>query len=387
MSKPANAVLHGLLQKGQLDHARIRDITLPAKRIKGYPFEDAEANREFHAALRLAEEAGAVRLEWRRHYENEELVRLRLLHAEKLAGFLKTDYLPDHLAAVFNELDLADSPQWLHDSLDHLRQQWAQGKKAFGLSIADAELLSDIIQAVKALNDGLPENEPLDYRQFGARYLNNSKRTREIEHALSALYQQRWDLSGWRASDVLSQLNLIPLAHPVLLRGPVSLSDGKQLLSAEISPYIGVPVTMLSKAVFLKQPGYLLTIENLSSFNEYTRQITDDGLIIYTAGFPDRSLQNFYRKVAQSDAPVFHWGDTDPHGFMILKVLQKQIAPKVVHPHLMNTAWGSAYSSGQLKSLEKLKPVNPAVDVLLDEWIAAGAGLVEQESITPRAPA
>ncbi|MCI0505729.1 MAG: DUF2220 domain-containing protein, partial [Gammaproteobacteria bacterium] len=354
MSKPANAVLHGLLQKGQLDHARIRDITLPAKRIKGYPFEDAEANREFHAALRLAEEAGAVRLEWRRHYENEELVRLRLLHAEKLAGFLKTDYLPDHLAAVFNELDLADSPQWLHDSLDHLRQQWAQGKKAFGLSIADAELLSDIIQAVKALNDGLPENEPLDYRQFGARYLNNSKRTREIEHALSALYQQRWDLSGWRASDVLSQLNLIPLAHPVLLRGPVSLSDGKQLLSAEISPYIGVPVTMLSKAVFLKQPGYLLTIENLSSFNEYTRQITDDGLIIYTAGFPDRSLQNFYRKVAQSDAPVFHWGDTDPHGFMILKVLQKQIAPKVVHPHLMNTAWGSAYSSGQLKSLEKL---------------------------------
>ena len=386
MPDRALTLLRDLLNKGQVTHDRRRDITLPATRIEGYPFEDAETSKAFHATLILAQRAGAINIEWRRHYENEELLRIRLLHANKLAAFLKTDYLPDKLDSIFSRLDLSGTPAWLNESVDHLRDQWIKGKTAFGLSVEDADKLPDIIKAVSLLKEGLPQTEPLDYRQFGARYLGNSKRTKEIAHALAALYQQHWSLSGWRDQDILAQLNLIILHHPILIRGPVMLSDGEQQLRADIYPCIGVPVKLFAHVEFIKTPTYVLSIENLSSFNEYTRSIRDDGLIFYTGGFPDSALQNAYQKLVGSDAPVFHWGDTDPHGFMILKTLQNNIAPHTVQPHLMDLPDGQSYTPSQIKSLQKLKPVNAPVDALLDELIVRGYGCVEQETVQARAP-
>ena len=71
---------------------------------------------------------------------------------------------------------------------------------------------------------------------------------------------------------------------------------------------------------------------------------------------------------------------------MILKTLQNNIAPHTVQPHLMDVPDGQSYTPSQIKSLQKLKPVNAPVDALLDELIVRGYGCVEQETVQARAP-
>ena len=133
--------------------------------------------------------------------------------------------------------------------------------------------------------------------------------------------------------------------------------------------------------------AYLLTIENLSSFNEYTQSIQDSGIVLYTGGFPTKAFQRFYKRVVeQARAPVYRWGDTDPHGFLILKTLQQQVPDISLHPHLMDQPDGAAYSSFKLNELSRILPVNAQVDKLLSQLIDQGVGLVEQEEAEAVAP-
>ena len=389
MSEKALNALHKLLNTGELSTERSREVTLPASRIQDYPFEDARVSRDFHAFLKLAAGAGIIVLEWKRHYEGVELLRLRLLNPSALASFLKRDFLPDRVANIFSDIDTSSAPTWLCDALEQLRQKWLTGKSMYGLNVDDADKLHDIVTAVTTL-DNLPADVTFDYRQFGARYLGNSKRTRELASPVAALFREKLNLQGMKEKDILSQLNLVPLSHPVLIHGALELHYGRKIITTDIHPYIGVPSIFLSEFKYIRPAQYILSIENLSSFNEFTENIHDGGVVIYTGGFPTRSLQVFYQRlVSTANTPVYHWGDTDPPGFLILKKLQEvagDITSISVMPHLMDVADGDAYSDSQLSALKRLLPINPHVDALIRTLIEKGTGLVEQELISASSP-
>ena len=389
VSEKARKILLKLLNKGELRIDRSRDVTLPASRIQDYPFEDARDSRDFHTFMELAADAGPIALEWKRHYEGVELLRVRLLDPSALASFLKRDFLPDRVANIFSDIDTSSAPTWVCDALEQLRQKWLTGKSMYGLSVDDADKLHDIVTTVTAL-DNLPADVTFDYRQFGARYLGNSKRTRELAAPLAALFREKLNLQGMKEKDILRQLNLVPLSHPVLIHGPLQLTDGRKLITTDIQPYIGVPSAFLAKFNYIRLARYVLSIENLSSFNEYTENIHDGGVVIYTGGFPTRSLQMFYQRlVSTASTPVYHWGDTDPYGFLILKKLQEvagDITSISVMPHLMDATGGDVYSYSQLSALKRLLPINPHVDALIRTLIEKRTGLVEQELISASSP-
>jgi hypothetical protein len=182
----------------------------------------------------------------------------------------------------------------------------------------------------------------------------------------------------------------VPLSHPVLIHGPLDLTDGRKIITTDIQPYIGIPAAFLAEFNFIRPAQYVLSIENLSSFNEYTENIHDGGVVIYTGGFPTRSLQVFYQRlVSKVSTPVYHWGDTDPHGFLILKTMQEvagDITSISVMPHLMEVTDGDAYTDTQLSTLKRLLPINPHVDALIRTLIEKRTGLVEQELIAASSP-
>jgi hypothetical protein len=312
-----------------------------------------------------------------------------LLGSAALASFLDHDFLPDRVANIFSGIDTSDAPAWVGDAMGRIRQKWLTGKSVYGLSIEDADKLDDIVTTVAVL-EALPSDVTFDYRQFGARYLGNSKRTRELTAPVAALFREQLKLQGMQEKDVLRQLNLVPLSHPVLIHGPLNFTDRGKTISADIQPYIGIPAAFLGDFHFIHPAQYVLSIENLSSFNEYTENIHDGGVVVYTAGFPTRSLQTFYRRlVSTAGAPVYHWGDTDPHGFLILKTLQNVAVDTTgisVMPHLMGGVAGGAYSDNQLSTLKRLVPVNPHVDALLCALIEEKSGLAEQEMIAASSP-
>ena len=247
-------------------------------------------------------------------------------------------------------------------------------------------LLIPLLLAVRVLAEG-PLPVTLDYRQFGARYLGDSKATKTIERPLAALFRQHMDAKIYSDRDIMQELNIVPLAHPVLMRGPLRVGDEPSAVSVQVSPYLGVPASWLEDVSVTGTAAYVLTIENLSSFNEYTQSIQDTGVVLYTGGFPTKAFQCFYKQVVeQARAPVYHWGDTDPHGFLILKTLQQQIPDFCVHPHLMDQPNGEAYSNVKLNELSRIAPVNAQVDELLSQLIDREIGLVEQEEVKAMSP-
>ena len=150
---------------------------------------------------------------------------------------------------------------------------------------------------------------------------------------------------------------------------------------------IGIHDSCLENIELIKKPEYVLTIENLSSFNEYTQKIQDDGIVLYTGGFPTSTFQLFYKQLIEmAESQTYHWGDTDPHGFLILRTLQNIAGNAIVLPHLLDHPGGSAYSSSDKSALERIMPVNTIVDNLLLKLIDRGTGYIEQEEVEAISP-
>lgn len=380
---PGKAILEELLSRGEVQRERVRDITLPASKIQGYPFSNAAKLENFHEYLGLAEDKGALRREWRRYYEETELKLIRLVDVAALADFLGRPLLGTSVEAAFSELDLAAAPDWLPGVLETIRERWLEGKSAYGLTAEQADRLPALVQAIRGLESLSPETQ-LDYRQFGARFLGDSKLTRSLASPLAAIYRERLELKEHRVDEVMAQLNLVPLEHPALLRGPLTLCQGEDHIDADITPYIGAPTAFLSDFQLTGNPDYILTIENQSSFNEYTQRFPRSGLVIYTAGYPTRALQRFYgalvEKTTAADTPLYHWGDTDVDGFRILKCLQAAAGARPVVPHQMDVESGAPYPDRQITQMRRMLPINPVADRLVECLVDRGYGLCEQES-------
>ena len=70
-------------------------------------------------------------------------------------------------------------------------------------------------------------------------------------------------------------------------------------------------------------PPSILTVENLTNA-ETLAQEGADYLLIYTAGFPNRTIQALLSKIAGKQLPtVRHWGDLDYGGIRIFEYLRK----------------------------------------------------------------
>lgn len=384
----AHTVLLKLLDLGAIKKERSRDVLWPVKKISDYPFENASTLSDFHETLKLAEKSNAIKLEWQKHYENEQLERIRLISAKELSVFLNKPFLPDIVATALSSVKLPVELPWLSSAIEVIEENWLKGKKAFGLELKEASKLIDLIKAITIIKEGFHQSHPLDYRQFGARYLGDSKRTKELEKTLANLYRWHLGLEGIKANEILSQLNLVPINQPILLRGPLKFISENKKISCDFKPYLGIPVDCIETVSITSSPDYLITIENQSSFNEYTSTIQDNAIILYTAGFPTKSIQHLLRKATQlldPKIPVYHWGDTDPHGFMILKTLQGCVQQPVL-PYLMEEDKGTAYSKQQLAALKNMLPINQYVDCVIEGKLNKKSGLYEQEKLTAISP-
>jgi hypothetical protein len=64
----------------------------------------------------------------------------------------------------------------------------------------------------------------------------------------------------------------------------------------------------------------LITCENETPFNDLIQAIPGAALL-YTAGYPNSAVRQFLRKLGPLAAPLRHWGDSDPDGYLIAQAL------------------------------------------------------------------
>ncbi|MFZ0791797.1 MAG: Wadjet anti-phage system protein JetD domain-containing protein, partial [Chromatiaceae bacterium] len=187
-------------------------------------------------------------------------------------------------------------------------------------------------------------------------------------------------------------LGLEKFPPPLFVKGPLALDyGGVQWDLTPLRPYVALSPDAVTDIGPTASVPYLLTIENLASFQRQVREIQDQGVVIYTAGFPAPALVRILGRLDQclpADCPFYHWGDRDPGGLRIYAKVALACPAHGVQPHLMTVpAPGpGGWTEDQSRALEQMLAQGGAAGRLAEAWIAQGLGPLEQEALDPMSP-
>jgi len=380
------------LRKGE----RTATLLLNKRSFPAYlKIKDAAIFNEIHAVFANAVKHGAITIDWVKFHEGNQVERLRIKSLDKLAFFLGADTLTTRISRAKETLLSCDGtpPRWLQAIYTGITDKWAEGKKPHHLSPEDAGVMCDLIQLVNYLE---PRDNTLDMRTVSVKLFQDTKYIEKcLLGRLTSLYREYLGVDNMNEEEILAEVSLSKYPWPVLIRAYLDvISNEGASIYCGIKPYIGIPPDVIQSIKLKGSPTYILTIENFSTFNTYTRLIDDKGIIIYTNGFPNKWFVSFYRDVlshADRSVPVYHWGDIDVGGFRILAKLQEYAEDfnVVVLPHLMDrlsTYKGKPLTDSERSNLGKIEPINCLADKLIRTLQAPASVKIEQESIDPVPP-
>ncbi len=392
MSQVARELLLKLL--AQVDRGGRDTLPIGERSAQAY-FQVTElAGRDaIHAYFENAEAVGGVTLEWGRRAAAQDLQRIRIKDPDRLAAWLGVSRASAQAGAIEQQLAplMADTPGWLRDACVEALDQWRLGGSPFRVPAADAAAAVRLFRTARAVAAG--KQEGLDLRRFSVQVLGDSKAVESLLGRLGALLRRNPDWAQWEDdAGLFRSLGLEKFPPPLFIKGPLSLDyGGIQWDLTPLHPYVALSPDAVADIKPTTPVPYLLTIENLASFQRHVREIQDPGVVIYTAGFPAPALVRVLGQLDRglpADCRFYHWGDRDPGGLRIYAKVATACPAHAVSPHLMTVPdpGTGGWTGDQCRSLEQMMAQGGAAGRLAEAWIAQGLGLLEQEALDPKAP-
>ncbi len=378
----------------QVDRGGKSTLPVTPRFAKAY-FADGslDVREAIHASLRNAERAGAVVLKWGKGAAAQDLEQIRLCDAEALALWLGVDRVQDHAERMRTALQplLSEAPDWLRSAYAEAARNWQKGLVGLRIPHDQPQEAQNLFRVALAVARN--KQAGLDLRRFSVRVLGDSKGIESRRGLLAHLLRRN---PTWSELDddgeLFRALGLEKFVQPLLFKGPLKLLyNGAAWDVSPLTPYVGLSPDLVRELSFTRPPAYLLTIENLASFHRHVREIEDDGLVVYTAGFPSPSLQSFLgmlNVVLPPSCPVFHWGDRDLGGLRIFAKLAEAYPGRELLPHLMNSEQGpgQSFTQQEREQLSKISAKPTVAGRLAERWLVEGLGHLEQEAVDPRRP-
>nr|WP_242470757.1 Wadjet anti-phage system protein JetD domain-containing protein [Thiocystis violacea] len=354
---------------------------------------DLAGRDAIHAALANAEAAGCIGLEWGRGAAAQDLLRLRLCDADRLADWLGVPRARESVTRISGALGplLAEAPAWLRDAYGMAVAKWCLGQSAFRIEAADRDGALALFKTALAVAE--ERHLGLDLRRFSARLLGDSKAVERLSGRLAELlrHNPQWqDLTENR--DLFRVIGLEKFPPPLLIKGPLALRiEERRLDITGLTPYVGLSPDAIQSLEPAGAVPYLLCIENLASFQHHAREIQDRALLLYTAGFPGPDLIRVIQLLdctLPAHCPFLHWGDRDIGGLRIFAQLSAALRAHVLQPHLMDEPMdgGEEFNATERRALETLAARPDPAGNLARRWLDAGLGPLEQEQLDPVAP-
>ena len=381
-------ILNGLLDRHESARERVRDITqrIDYNRVGGPAEQDS-----LHRVLRDAERAGGVLLEADRRFPGE-IARVRLTNADALYRFLNRERSVDIAGRARIHIESA-CPEIVRETffesvLNEASTAWATNRSFLDFRPNDSDGLIEVLRLThRVVRWAGPD---IDHRTFSRRTVGDSKALERREGRVAMLLRRRNPaMSDLEAREVLQAHGIVRRAHPLFLRGPVSVTSDSIRLEGSGVPFVGLPWTTVRSASLHSPVEYAITIENPTSFWRYCMEIDGRYLALLSDGFPARDvlagIVHFVR-MAQP-APLFHWGDIDAGGLRIAKHLEDACrVPLRLHDMAPEIAakWGTPLSSR--RGLEQLADREGDIGALA-RWLQSSDGqALEQEQLDPCPP-
>ncbi|WP_241082022.1 Wadjet anti-phage system protein JetD domain-containing protein [Achromobacter xylosoxidans] len=271
---------------------------------------------DFEAAMTFAEDEGAVKVQRPRFDPTGMIERIDLVDIGQLARILGDE---PHSSRVGLAQAVIEPQLEIHPVLRSVLDRWTKLKLVRGYGPSDAPSWLDACTVIahcrQQVQAGVMETP---VRDVSARIFQDSKRIESLIPILDVLLTASLDDKARGEREVLQELGLYREQQPVRVAGDVVLRRERGSFPLD-RPYCALP----AEAVLAldSTPGFVLSIENLTTFHVMARQMCDaNRLIIYTAGMPSPSWCAMYYRVLKGlpeGIPVYHWGDLDEGGFRI----------------------------------------------------------------------
>lgn len=330
--RDAVGALEHLLETAERNPEQTRILAYP-----DYPGMAGEEERQaFHGVIASAEAANAVTVKRDRHAGPADIRFIALADLDRLTRHLRRT--PAALAAgqALDDLrrEAGELPDWVREILDEIGAAWAVRREPYpGLEPGNVTTASKFLRILAAIDRGEHLNG-WDMRTFSRRACGDSKAVEAGMSRLARILRSRYDLPDIKPRELLAALGIEKFPQPILIRGRLRLPDGSEV---DGRPYMGLPPDWAGETRPLGEIPYVLTIENLASFNRHAREVDDGGVIVFSGGFPSRAVLRAIKRLDELVAPhvpFFHWGDTDRHGFLIWQHIAEALR-RPLHRHLM----------------------------------------------------
>lgn len=275
-----------------------------------------------------------------------------------------------------------------------------QAKKTSGMDLDDLTGYADLVKVLgelPMLEDTVPK------RVFSLKTLGDSKRFEQaVERRLVHLLKKYGAFEFERDDEYLDSVGLVAQPNPVFVSGPIEFEVGGKVIN--VSDFIGgtsfFPPMVNSLKVRKVKSETLVTVENLTSYHQMV-EVYPDILVIYTGGFPHRTVQKLLKRIAEylrelsregGSFRQYHWGDLDYGGLKIYHYLKTRFFPQLrplwmdSATYLENLDCGINFDSKYAAKMQDLKE-NPEfsefhelIGLMLEKRLR-----LEQESLDPKA--
>lgn len=331
MTNPADQVLVALLASYERrKNPTERAISVPVTTVQGYfDQKDPTISYAVNRQLEQWEAMGWVNLRWERGETGNLLNRIVLTvkSVSEIYAYLGRTPAYDQqndlrrLLEDFQPQVGADFAPVIEKVIADLNAGYPIGP--FKLDDPERnEALLKVLAALSTLTEELPE------RIFSSQVLGDSKYLTRLKSSLLILIRRTYPhLASSRPEEVWAALGILPNPGHVYVRGPLRFELKGHIINVNIfQPDLGIPVHSIPDLNILSLTApYILTIENQTSFYDFVDKMSDEGLIVYLGGFPNRARRKLLQELIafSPNTPLYHWGDMDYGGFSILSYLRR----------------------------------------------------------------
>ena len=396
----AHELLHKLLDLWEKnpDGSRKKSLTINEKKAPVYyATVDPVQKAELHDSLEVAAKIGAVSLTRGKFRENHLLKKITLEDPHKLANHLGHHLASDQADGYREKLGdgLPEDFPWGKELVDAILEKWRVKASYSRIEPGNIKAAKDLIHALWNVESG--HHQGLDLRTFSAKALGNSKAMERIRDRFAGEWNKRYKTEYSEPRDLYEALGLCKFPPAIYIRGPLKVHCGEMIIDLSCAPaFIGIPpdtITGIELTTIPEQVGYVLTIENLASFNRHCREVAEAncGIVIFSSGFLNPQAVRVIQQIdtiLPASVPFFHWGDIDLGGLNIFAHidgnLDRELIPHLMTPHLLINH-GTLEQSRSYKAILNNKYSSDAIRELAS-YCMEHSMILEQENVDPQLP-
>jgi len=329
-----NATLHALAVLYRESSAgrtgAAKDYTLDwEKFLRQTDRHDGDARELAEQELLEAERASAGRFIIDRHPRTgaKEALRLKQEGGEfwlfQVTGLASPTDERNQLAAFFQQAAMRTVPE-KHSAgwnawCESLSQCALEGKPVSPFKRDDSEGNATLLHVLNGILNWPDRRGESLIRYASAVICRDSK---AIETLRPRLISALREITG-RADISLEDLGILDTPRSVLFHGPLTLTLSRGKIDFEaLSGPVALSATDLKEALAVECAARMcLTVENETVFRELAKRAT--GVLLIQTSFPGAATRLLFERLP-ADIPCYHFGDSDPAGFDILRDLREK---------------------------------------------------------------